>query len=229
MNWWRREESATSWPPPWWIQWPPSWAGPSQSGSSSGRAWSSRAAEPSPLCRPVFAGHIGRARHLGARDGLRAHRPGARDRGLRSRGPLRIGRVLAGGRPGPIHRGGRAVCGPGIGRSERRRRRRSGEGRHAALKADQIEHSYPHCWRCASPIIFRATEQWFASVEGFPHGGAGGHPQGPSGFPSGARSASATWWPTGPIGASPANGCGAFRCPSSAASIAASTWSTRPA
>src|SRR5690606_9989055 len=35
------------------------------------------------------------------------------------------------------------------------------------LKADQIEHSYPHCWRCASPIIFRATEQWFASVEGF--------------------------------------------------------------
>ncbi|MFA6669260.1 MAG: isoleucine--tRNA ligase [Bacillota bacterium] len=28
-------------------------------------------------------------------------------------------------------------------------------------------HSYPHCWRCKGPIIFRATEQWFASVEGF--------------------------------------------------------------
>ena len=30
-----------------------------------------------------------------------------------------------------------------------------------------IMHSYPHCWRCKGPVIFRATEQWFASVEGF--------------------------------------------------------------
>lgn len=30
-----------------------------------------------------------------------------------------------------------------------------------------IEHSYPHCWRCHSPIIFRATQQWFCSVEDF--------------------------------------------------------------
>ncbi|MBI5888028.1 MAG: isoleucine--tRNA ligase [Deltaproteobacteria bacterium] len=29
----------------------------------------------------------------------------------------------------------------------------------------KIEHSYPHCWRCKSPIIFRATEQWFASMQ----------------------------------------------------------------
>ncbi|GAB6100602.1 isoleucine--tRNA ligase [Halanaerocella petrolearia] len=28
-----------------------------------------------------------------------------------------------------------------------------------------IDHSYPHCWRCKNPVIFRATEQWFASVE----------------------------------------------------------------
>ncbi|WP_027340737.1 isoleucine--tRNA ligase [Halonatronum saccharophilum] len=28
-----------------------------------------------------------------------------------------------------------------------------------------IDHSYPHCWRCKEPVIFRATEQWFASVE----------------------------------------------------------------
>ncbi len=28
-----------------------------------------------------------------------------------------------------------------------------------------IEHSYPHCWRCKNPIIFRATEQWFCSVD----------------------------------------------------------------
>ena len=29
----------------------------------------------------------------------------------------------------------------------------------------QKQHSYPHCWRCKSPIIFRATKQWFLSLE----------------------------------------------------------------
>ncbi|MHB1403982.1 MAG: isoleucine--tRNA ligase [Desulfitobacteriaceae bacterium] len=37
----------------------------------------------------------------------------------------------------------------------------------ALIHADKIQHSYPHCWRCKSPIIFRATEQWFASIDGF--------------------------------------------------------------
>jgi len=31
--------------------------------------------------------------------------------------------------------------------------------------AEEIGHSYPHCWRCKNPVIFRATEQWFASVD----------------------------------------------------------------
>ncbi len=35
------------------------------------------------------------------------------------------------------------------------------------LKAIPLEHQYPNCWRCKQPILFRATEQWFASVEGF--------------------------------------------------------------
>ncbi|MGI9951124.1 isoleucine--tRNA ligase [Moorellaceae bacterium AZ2] len=30
-----------------------------------------------------------------------------------------------------------------------------------------INHQYPHCWRCKHPVIFRATEQWFASIDGF--------------------------------------------------------------
>ncbi len=30
-----------------------------------------------------------------------------------------------------------------------------------------IRHSYPHCWRCKKPVIFRATEQWFVSVSAF--------------------------------------------------------------
>lgn len=36
------------------------------------------------------------------------------------------------------------------------------------LLADaMIDHTYPHCWRCKNPILFRATEQWFISVESF--------------------------------------------------------------
>ena len=35
------------------------------------------------------------------------------------------------------------------------------------LKRAPISHSYPHCWRCKKPIIFRATPQWFASIDGF--------------------------------------------------------------
>ncbi len=35
----------------------------------------------------------------------------------------------------------------------------------ALLYQSEISHSYPHCWRCKKPIIFRATEQWFISVE----------------------------------------------------------------
>lgn len=30
---------------------------------------------------------------------------------------------------------------------------------------DYVKHSYPHCWRCKNPIIFRATEQWFISMD----------------------------------------------------------------
>ncbi len=37
----------------------------------------------------------------------------------------------------------------------------------ALLAYEDIVHPYPHCWRCKSPIIFRATEQFFCSVESF--------------------------------------------------------------
>ena len=33
------------------------------------------------------------------------------------------------------------------------------------LAKEKIVHSYPHCWRCKHPIIYRATEQWFCSVD----------------------------------------------------------------
>ncbi len=35
----------------------------------------------------------------------------------------------------------------------------------ALVGAAKLEHAYPHCWRCKKPIIFRATEQWFISME----------------------------------------------------------------
>jgi isoleucyl-tRNA synthetase len=37
--------------------------------------------------------------------------------------------------------------------------------RGALLHAETLEHSYPHCWRCHNPVIFRATEQWFISMD----------------------------------------------------------------
>jgi len=35
----------------------------------------------------------------------------------------------------------------------------------ALLGRMDIQHTYPHCWRCKQPIIFRSTEQWFISME----------------------------------------------------------------
>lgn len=37
----------------------------------------------------------------------------------------------------------------------------------ALFAYEEIVHQYPHCWRCKNPIIFRATPQWFCSVEAF--------------------------------------------------------------
>ena len=35
----------------------------------------------------------------------------------------------------------------------------------ALLGGGELEHAYPHCWRCHHPVIFRATEQWFIGLE----------------------------------------------------------------
>jgi isoleucyl-tRNA synthetase len=37
--------------------------------------------------------------------------------------------------------------------------------RGALLHSETLAHSYPHCWRCHNPVIFRATEQWFISMD----------------------------------------------------------------
>ncbi|MBI2091992.1 MAG: isoleucine--tRNA ligase [Deltaproteobacteria bacterium] len=35
----------------------------------------------------------------------------------------------------------------------------------ALIKTETVTHSYPHCWRCKKPLVFRATEQWFMRVD----------------------------------------------------------------
>jgi isoleucyl-tRNA synthetase len=37
--------------------------------------------------------------------------------------------------------------------------------RGSLVSAGRISHSYPHCWRCKQPVIFRATEQWFVAMD----------------------------------------------------------------
>ena len=38
--------------------------------------------------------------------------------------------------------------------------------RGSLLGEQKLSHSYPHCWRCHNPVIFRATEQWFIDLDG---------------------------------------------------------------
>ncbi|MFL6301054.1 MAG: isoleucine--tRNA ligase [Terriglobales bacterium] len=45
------------------------------------------------------------------------------------------------------------------------------KARGVLLGHEKIEHSYPHCWRCHNPVIFRATEQWFIAMDGKMEGG----------------------------------------------------------
>jgi len=44
------------------------------------------------------------------------------------------------------------------------------KARGVLLGESKITHSYPHCWRCHNPVIFRATEQWFIGMESRTHG-----------------------------------------------------------
>ncbi len=39
------------------------------------------------------------------------------------------------------------------------------KSRGVLMAEEKITHSYPHCWRCKNPVIFRATEQWFISMQ----------------------------------------------------------------
>jgi isoleucyl-tRNA synthetase len=49
--------------------------------------------------------------------------------------------------------------------------------RRALLGEQKLQHSYPHCWRCHNPVIFRATEQWFIDLDGGSTGAAAIRPR----------------------------------------------------
>jgi isoleucyl-tRNA synthetase len=51
------------------------------------------------------------------------------------------------------------------------------ERRGALVHQAKLTHSYPHCWRCHNPVIFRATEQWFIGMERAGHDGKELRPQ----------------------------------------------------
>ena len=101
------------------------------------------------------------------------------------------------------------------------------KSRGVLLGRENIEHSYPHCWRCHKPVIFRATEQWFIAMEGEIGEGtlrteALKAIAGVRWDPTWARNASPTWSPPVPTGASPASASGVFPSPSFSAKPAAS-------
>ena len=35
------------------------------------------------------------------------------------------------------------------------------------VRHDTYDHSYPHCWRCAQPLVYRAISSWFVQVTAF--------------------------------------------------------------
>ena len=73
----------------------------------------------------------------------------------------------------PVDSEGRMTEEAGLLRRPDHRRGQQGDCQAPWMRADicwlprSLRHQYPHCWRCKEPILFRATEQWFCSVDRF--------------------------------------------------------------
>lgn len=111
--------------------------------------------------------------------------------------------------------------------------------RERLLKLDKLRHSYPHCWRHKSPIIFRATTQWFVGMDQRAHASAEGeaptlrHIAGRAVdetqfFPAWGRARLEAMMKTRPTGASRASATGACRSPSSCTARQRSRTRARP-
>ena len=111
--------------------------------------------------QPPGAGGL---RHHGLRYRLRPHRPGFGADDYHDLHALRHG-----------HGGARGRSGPHTDYAGKYEGMTTDESNPVILQdmkdsgtlfaSEDIVHSYPHCWRCKQPIIFRATPQWFCSVD----------------------------------------------------------------
>ena len=120
-----------------------------------------------PVDRPRLAGRARRLRDARHRHGRRAHGAGPRLGRLPDGRPLRPRHLLPGRRGRPLPARGRSLRRPArLRREPEIDRAPAREGR--ARPAGKDVHSYPICWRCKNPIIFRATEQWFIALDGGP-------------------------------------------------------------
>ena len=116
------------------------------------------------VSRPRRPGRAGRARHARAGQRHRAHRSGPRRRdfavgqkyGLETYAPLDDDGRFTEGLPEykgkTVFEANPAVIG-------------LLKSRGALVAEGKLQHSYPHCWRCHNPVIFRATEQWFMQLD----------------------------------------------------------------
>ena len=117
---------------------------------------------PAPVARPRRAGRARRLRHARERHRPRAHRARPRPGRLRDRPALRARRATRRSTiAGRFTADGRRVGGPARLRRRPEDRRAPARRRARCSPRRSYVHSYPHCWRCKKPIIFRATEQWF--------------------------------------------------------------------
>ena len=112
-----------------------------------------------------------RARDARRRHRPRAHRAGARRRRLRRRREATACRSTSRWTTTAASRPTRAALrGPGRARGGEADPRDAGGQRRAAARTSRFRHSYPHCWRHKTPIIFRATTQWFIGMDSQPTG-----------------------------------------------------------
>ena len=117
-----------------------------------------------PVRRDIKGTVIMRPCHSGHRHRRRAHGPGHGQDDYSGGAGVRYSHAHACGRQRRVHRRGGASS-PAF---HRRGQpviidRLHEQGTLVAEK--KINHSYPHCWRCHEPVIFRATDQWFVSMD----------------------------------------------------------------
>ena len=124
-------------------------------------------ARPLPACVPGSdrADRAGRLCERGGRHGAGSHAPGHGTEDYQTGQKYGLPTLSPVDAVGPVHGRGARV---GRGQRSSRRIRRSWlscASMGGCYHELPLEHSYPHCWRCKKPVIFRATEQWFVRVD----------------------------------------------------------------